>query len=265
MEYGYRVKARDALGNETKWSVVRFAGAIDVKPPAPAPYIVTITATSSQTVAMTAQTAYDTSGVQYYFDTNTPGAHASGWIDTPAYTDLNLIPSTKYMYRVKARDLSARLNETAWSAWVTVTTRTPADTTPPTPNPMQWDPNGLPRELDGGGGTYDFYADMTAVTATDLSGPVQYYFEAVDYPGVYPNGFSSGWINTPTWRVNVGRKNAAVKFRVKARDAFGNETGWSDVIPAVLRAGATTTGAGAAGGVVGGGGAGGGGAGVVVP
>ena len=50
----------------------------------------------------------------------------------------------------------------------------------------------------------------------------------MDYTGVSPVGFSSGWINAPTWRVNVGGQNAAVKFRVKARDAYGNETGWSD-------------------------------------
>ncbi len=153
-----------------KWSTIRFAGAVDTTPPAPAPYIVTIAATSSQAVTMTARIAYDPSGVQYYFDTNTPGAHDSGWIDTPTYTDANLVPSTRYQYRVKARDLSARHNETAWSDWAVVMTQTPADTTPPTPNPMGWDPNGLPRELYGGGGPFDYYADMTALTATDASG-----------------------------------------------------------------------------------------------
>ena len=59
MEYGYRVKARDLLGNETKWSTIRYAGVVDVTPPAPAPYILTIDAVSSQSVTMTAQTAYD--------------------------------------------------------------------------------------------------------------------------------------------------------------------------------------------------------------
>ena len=44
MEYGYRVKARDALGNETKWSTIRFAGVADTTPPTPAPYILTIVA-----------------------------------------------------------------------------------------------------------------------------------------------------------------------------------------------------------------------------
>jgi hypothetical protein len=269
--YGYRVKARDAMGNETKWSTIRYAGVVDTTPPAPAPYIVTIVATSSQDVTMTARIAYDDlNAVEYFFDTNTPGAHDSGWISTPTYSDANLVPGTRYQYRVKARDTSARHNETAWSDWAVVFTQTPADTTAPTPNPMGWDPNGLPHELYGGGGTWDYYADMTALTATDLNGPVEYYFEAVDYPGVYPNGFSSGWINTPTWRVLVGRQNAAVRFRVKARDAFGNETAWSDVVAAILRPTMGTTIPAAAGGAAGGGAAGGGtaggtGGGLVVP
>jgi hypothetical protein len=236
-QYAYRVKARDAMGNETKWSTVRFAGAVDTTPPAPAPYIVSIAANSSLDVTMTARIAYDPSGVQYYFDTNTPGAHDSGWIDTPTYNDVNLVPNTTYQYRVKARDLSARHNETAWSDWAVVITQTPADTTAPTPNPMGWDPNGAPRELYGGGGPFDYYADMTALTATDPTGPVQYYFEAVDYPGTPPNGFSSGWINANTWRVNVGRQNAGVRFRVKARDGAGNETAWSPVLPAITPVG----------------------------
>ena len=245
MEYGYRVKARDELGNETKWSETRFAGTADTTPPTPEPFIQAIVADSSTQITITARTAFDPSGVQYFFDTNTPGAHPSGWIDVPTYTDVNLVPMTRYAYRVKARDLSARLNETAWSGWVYVTTQTPVETIPPTPNPMQFDPNGLPNELDGGGGQWDFYADMTSVTAVDASGGVQYYFEARDYEGLYPPGgwavgqeppagagFSSGWINAPTWRVRVGRKNLAIEFRVKARDIYGNETGWSPYYPA---------------------------------
>ncbi len=129
--------------------------------------------------------------------------------------------------------MSPRQNETGWSDWVTVTTSTPADTTPPTPNPMQWAAGGQPTEIYGGAGSFDYYSDMTCVTAIDPSGPVQYYFEAVDYSGVSPVGYSSGWINTPTWRVAVGRSGAGVRFRVKARDAFGNETGWSDVVATI--------------------------------
>ncbi|MBP8912224.1 MAG: right-handed parallel beta-helix repeat-containing protein, partial [Phycisphaerae bacterium] len=235
IEYGYRVKARDALGNETKWSEVRFAGGADRTPPTPDPYILAIVADSPTQVTMTARIAYDESGVQYYFDSNTPGAHPSGWINDPFYTDVNLAPTTRYAYRVKARDLSSRTNETPWSGWAYVTTQTPTETTPPTPNPMTFDPNGMPTEISGGGGPFDFYVQMTATTATDASGGVQYFFLCVEYPKEQnQGGFSSGWINTPTFTtVNIGRANQGLHFRVRARDVYGNMTEWSQSVMAV--------------------------------
>ena len=226
MQYGYRVKARDELGNETKWSPIVHAGERDNDPPAPEPFIETIDPNSTTSVIMTASTAFDRNGVQYYFDAddvNTPGANDSGWIDTPTYTDVNLVGDTAYSYRVKARDLSASRNETGWSDWVTVRTLVPPETDPPTPDPMQFDPNGLPVELWGQGGTFDYWADMMAVTAIDASGGVQYFFQA-DSPH---SGFSSGWIDEPTYRVFIGRSNQGIRFRVKARDIHGNETRWS--------------------------------------
>ncbi|MGE5297444.1 MAG: right-handed parallel beta-helix repeat-containing protein, partial [Solirubrobacterales bacterium] len=222
-EYGYRVKARDALGNETDWSPVMYAGSLDQTSPSPSPYIVTAVADSSTQVTLTSQVAYDESGVQYYFDTNTPGAHASGWLDDPNYTDVNLVPTTRYAYRVKARDLSGRYNETPWSDWVYVTTQTPTETVAPTPDPMTFDPNGMPAEVSGGGGSMDFYAEMTATTATDASGGVQYFFECDDH-----SGFNSDWQDEADYRVYIGRYNQSLRFRVKARDTYGNETAWSE-------------------------------------
>ena len=106
-------------------------------------------------------------------------------------------------------------------------TQTPAETTPPTPNPMAFDPNGLPRKLDGGAGTVRLLRryDGGHGHRRQRRGPV--LLRGRDYPGVSPNGFSSGWINAPTCRVHLGGQNAAYEFRVKARDATGNETGWS--------------------------------------
>jgi hypothetical protein len=236
-EYGYRVKARDTLGNETDWSEVRFAGTVDTRPPAPAPHIQSINAASSSAITMTASTSYDENGVEYLFDANTPGAHDSGWQTSPVYTDPNLSPNTTYCYRVKARDLSANQNETAWSAFVCVTTQLPADNTPPTPNPMQWDAtvdangfDGLPREIYGGAGTFDYYAVMTAAVATDPSGGIQYYFECVDNLNL-----SSGWQTANTYRVLVGRRAQGLQFRVMSKDALGNMTGWSTKEAAISR------------------------------
>ncbi len=226
--HGYRVKTRDALGNEGDWSEPRYAGQ-DSTPPAPAPRIESTVATPTS-IAMTATTVYDDSDVEYYFESVEGNGHDSGWQASPNYTDTGLDPNTEYSYRVRARDRSSNLNTTPWSGTVVVRTLVAPDTIPPTPNPMQWDPtvdpngfDGTPRELFGGNGTFDYYAVMTAVVATDAGGgPVQYFFECTT-----ERGFSSGWIATPTYRVLVGRQGQGHRFRVRARDQFGNVTGWS--------------------------------------
>ncbi len=234
VEYGYRVKARDALGNETKFSEIRFAGERDTVPPVPEPYIQAITATSWDTITMTASVSYDKNGVQYYFqvdEVNTPGGHDSGWIDTTTYVDVNLVQDTVYSYRVKARDLSAGLNETGWSEWRSVRTLIPPERDPPEPNPMQFDPNGLPREVQAGPLDWDVWAEMTADIATDVTPPIQYYFECED-----PR-YDSGWIGVPSYSVQIGNKNRGFEFRVYARDGYGNVTQPSDWVKAIQRPG----------------------------
>jgi hypothetical protein len=103
----------------------------------------------------------------------------------------------------------------------------PIDEDPPTPDPMQWADGGEPKETYGGGGTFDYYAEMTAVIAIDPSGGVQYYFECTDV-----GGFSSGWQGSPSYTVLVGGSGQSLDFHVKARDIHGNETGWSPTLPA---------------------------------
>ncbi len=139
--YAYRVKARDEIGNETEWSIVRYAGEEDRTPPVPAPdWEREPYALSDDAIAMIATPVFDDSGVEYYFQSVSGGGHDSGWQDQRGYTDTNLDPNSEYCYRVKARDKSFNRNETAWSRVACATTFLPPDTTPPTPNPMQWDP-----------------------------------------------------------------------------------------------------------------------------
>jgi hypothetical protein len=76
-------------------------------------------------ITMTATTASDPSGVEYFFEC-TGGGHSSAWQDSPTYTDTGLTAATQYSYRVRARDKSAAQTVTAWSA-------TAAATTPNTP------------------------------------------------------------------------------------------------------------------------------------
>lgn len=97
------------------------------------------------------------------------------------------------------------------------------ETDPPEPNPAQWAYNGGPREVDGGGGLWDTWIQMTAAEAMDTSGPVEYLFEQTLDPY-----YSSGWQSSRTYRVQVGMRGGRNRFRVKTRDPFGNETEWSE-------------------------------------
>jgi hypothetical protein len=239
-EYGFRVRTRDGVswipddgtnepGNKTQWSTWRYAGRDNI-PPAPAPYIETIIADSETSISMIATIPYDNSGVEYYFESTTTGGNDSGWQEEPNYTDVGLDPNTEYGYRVKARDNSPNRNETEWSDISYVTTIVPGDLDPPTPDPMEWDLTedangftGIPHEVIGDGGpTTNTWVEMRAVTAEDDSGIVEYYFYCTT-----ESGFSSGWVEDPSYSVQIGRSGQGHIFRVKARDAFGNETAWS--------------------------------------
>lgn len=86
----------------------------DTTPPAPNPmtWLSPPQATTSESIAMTATTATDHSGVEYYFDCVSDGCHDSNWQAGNTYTDTGLVPGTEYSYNVKARDMSINLNET---------------------------------------------------------------------------------------------------------------------------------------------------------
>lgn len=79
-------------------------------------------ATGPTSISMTATTASDPSGVEYYFDCTAGGGNDSGWQDSKTYEDTGLSPGT-YTYQVKARDKSAIPNENIfWSTEESATT-----------------------------------------------------------------------------------------------------------------------------------------------
>lgn len=164
---------------------------------------------SNSTITMTATTAYDASGVEYYFACTAGGGHDSGWQSSPTYTDTGLTPSTTYTYRVKARDTSAARNETSYSGTASATTPLTSDMAAPTPNPMKW--AVLPHAT---GATTIM---MTAVTATDTSG-VEYYFACVA-----GSGHDSGWQDS-TLYIDTGLTSGnTYSYTVTARDKSGNQ------------------------------------------
>ena len=98
----------------------------DTTPPSPNPLTFAIVpeAVANTEITMTAVTATDSSGVEYFFEemTGGPGATSSGWQTSPTYTDSGLTPGTSYTYRVRARDRSANMNLVNWSPSASVTT-----------------------------------------------------------------------------------------------------------------------------------------------
>ncbi|MHC4424513.1 MAG: metallophosphoesterase family protein, partial [Planctomycetota bacterium] len=98
-------------------------GEPDIVPPTPAPTWAEVPhATGSTSISMTATTASDPSGVEYYFACTAGGGHDSDWQDSPSYEDTGLSPEITYTYQVQARDKSVSQNETGWSGEASATT-----------------------------------------------------------------------------------------------------------------------------------------------
>jgi len=103
----------------------RSTGPPDTTPPTPDPmtWASAPAAVSSTAIEMTADTASDPSGVEYYFTCTAGGGHDSGWQDEdPSYEDTGLTPETPYTYTVTARDKSFNQNATAASTEESATT-----------------------------------------------------------------------------------------------------------------------------------------------
>ncbi|MCP8690058.1 Ig-like domain-containing protein [Marinobacterium sedimentorum] len=99
-----------------------------------------------------------------------------------------------------------------------------ADTTPPTPSPMQWQQAPAPVSASS--------IQMTAVTAQDESGVVQYLFECV------LGSCSSGWQSSAYFLATGLTPNTTYSFHARARDAAGNETVWSSTLAATTQSNA---------------------------
>ena len=122
----YNNESTEVLIDEVR--VVGMTSVPDTTSPSPDPmtWVTVPYATGSNSISMTAATASDPSGVEYYFDCSSGGCNDSGWQDSTTYTDTGLQPETTYSYQVKARDKSPDQNETGWSTEEFTTTETPS-------------------------------------------------------------------------------------------------------------------------------------------
>ncbi|MGD9420096.1 MAG: tandem-95 repeat protein [Verrucomicrobiota bacterium JB025] len=110
----YATVSADLSDHPAIWASIDLAGPT----PNPMTWESAPAAVDASSVTMTATTANDSNGVQYYF-TNinvADGSHDSGWQSSPVYTDTGLGTRVDYSYTVKARDLSVNFNETSPSA-----------------------------------------------------------------------------------------------------------------------------------------------------
>jgi chitodextrinase len=181
-------------------------------------------AAGTTSISMTAATASDTSGVEYYFACVAGGGHDSGWQESTSYSDTGLNPATQYTYQVKARDKSPNQNETAYSTAASAATNPlPPDTTPPTPDPMAWATAPYATGTDS--------ISMTAATASDASG-VEYYFACIA-----GGGHDSGWQDNTTYTDTGLSPDTQYTYQVKARDKSvnQNETAYSVSASAVTQ------------------------------
>jgi len=188
-QYGYQVQAIDVRGNMTAFSIIGYAvtGEDTFAPePNPMTWARVPAAISTSEITMTANTATDVAGVEYYFSRS--DGNDSGWQISPIYTDSGLEPNTTYTYQVRARDLSPYKNETGLSTAESAKTFAPGveplvDHNVPIYTPTS---DGLwvmvPYVYNAGGGAYYHY--MTAVGATDAqSPPVIYEFRCTQGSG----------------------------------------------------------------------------------
>jgi chitodextrinase len=129
-QYTYTVIARDKSYNRNQTAASGPVSATTNPPDTTIPTPNTMTwsiapnARSSSVISMTATTASDTSGVEYFFDCTTAGIHDSGWQDSSFYADTGLSPNSSYTYTVTVRDKSTNQNITAPSTALSATTLT---------------------------------------------------------------------------------------------------------------------------------------------
>jgi len=231
---------RDGIVNFVDEAILlSFYGEGDTQAPVPNPSTWSLRPTEygSSSARMMATPSFDNSGseVVYYFDCVSGDCNDRGWDVNSTYVDTDLAgydandPNTEYAYRVRAADRSGKDfndaynsddpydpnvgNKTEWSAiaFVVVTGEGtgPGDNT--APSNLRWVIEPRPTGPNS--------IEMQAA-AEDPSG-VEYYFEDMDHPQ-----YNSGWQSSGYWEDTGLDAETEYRYRVRARDSYGNTTDW---------------------------------------
>jgi len=187
-KYGYRVKARDARGNETGWSAIAYV-TVGMQSPPYAPTLLTAVAVSENQINLNwTDNAYDEvgfkierrTGVNPFAQIATVGANVT------AYQDAGLQHSTTYIYRVCAYNGGG---DSAYSNEATATTFIVYEPNEPNMIIGDDDPNST-QYIDG-----NYWYHLVAGEIGDLADgvPLWFRFECTDGAGWQ---FSSDWIDS---------------------------------------------------------------------
>jgi glucose/arabinose dehydrogenase/chitodextrinase len=223
--YRYRVAAVDAAGNVSGYSnvvtVTTNAGQ-DTTPPS-APTALTASGVSSSQINLSWTGSTDNVGVSGYRLERCQGTGCSNFVQvaTPVGTTFNdggRTASTSYSYRVRAADAAGNLS--AYSNVATATTSAAPDTTPPTP------PTGL-----SAAAASSSQINLSWTGSTDNIGVTTYRVERCQAAGC--SNFAEITTATTTSYANSGlAPSTSYSYRVRAADAAGNHSGYSNVATA---------------------------------
>ena len=215
--YSYRVRATDAAGNLSPYSNVATGVIPDAQPPT-APSGLTATVSGSQiNLSWTAST--DNVGVTGYLVERCQGASCTTFtqIATPTattYSDTSLVVGS-YSYRVRAMDAAGNL-----SSYSNVATGVITDTQAPTA------PSGLTAGVSGS------QINLSWTASTDNVGVTGYLVERCQ--GASCTTFTQIATPTVTTYSDTGLGAGSYSYRVRATDAAGNLSSYSNVATGVI-------------------------------
>src|SRR5277367_5661368 len=232
--YSYRVRANDAAGNNSGYSNVGLAttpAAADTTPPS-APTNLTATAVSAAQINLSWTTSTDNVGVTGYKVERCSGAACANFVQIAAptgttFNDTGVTASTSYSYRVRANDAAG--NNSGYSNTASATTPAPADTTPPS----------APTNLAASAASTT-QINLAWTASTDNVGVTGYKVERCS--GAACANFVQ--IATPaatTFNDTGLTASTSYSYRVRANDAAGNNSGYSNTATATTPAAADTT------------------------
>jgi len=233
--YSYRVRATDAAGNLSSYSNTASAStsaAADTQAPT-APSNLMVAASSTTQISLTWNGATDNVGVTGYRIERCSGASCTSFAQigtttgSTSFNDTGLAAATSYSYRVRAADAAGNLSP--YSNTSSASTSTPSDTQPPSA------PSSLVATSSSSS-----QIGLTWAASTDNVGVTGYHVERCS--GASCTSFTQ--IGTTTGATTFNDTGLAAStsysYRVRANDAAGNLSGYSNTSAASTSAAGDT-------------------------